>query len=97
MRPPTASASTAAGSAPASASSSPLTSMRSAWNVRLAGWPPVRRVAAGIDERTSSASRAVPVNGSAPRSRTTRVGDPPGEALLAVLRRTRARSPAGRC
>ncbi len=45
--------------------------MRSAWKVRLAGCPPVRRVAAGIDERTSSASRAVPVNGSRARSRTT--------------------------
>ena len=70
IRPPTASASSAAGSARFSAPSSSLTSMRRAWNVRFAGWPPVRRVAAGIDSRTSSASRAVCVNGSRARSRS---------------------------
>ena len=49
----------AAGTARRSTPSSSLTSMRSAWNVRLAGWPPVRRVAAGMALRTSSARRAV--------------------------------------
>ena len=85
MRPPTASASIAAGRARSRAASSPLTSMRRAWNVRLAGWPPVRRVAAGIAARTSSASRPTVANGSLARSRTTAVGDPAGEPLLAVL------------
>jgi hypothetical protein len=33
----------AASSAGSITSSSPLTSMRIAWNVRFAGWPPVRR------------------------------------------------------
>ena len=69
--------------------------MRSAWKVRLAGWPPVRRVAAGIDERTSSASRAVPVNGSRSPLADDRVGDPAGEPLLAVLLED-PRQPVGR-
>ena len=37
-------------------SSSPLTAMRMAWKVRLAGWPPLRRAAAGIDSLTMSTS-----------------------------------------
>ena len=65
--------------------------MRRAWKVRLAGCPPVRRVAAGIEERTSSASRAVEVKGSRARSATIRwamrrakrsspyVGEDPGQ------------------
>ena len=85
MRPPTASASTAAGSARSRACSSPLTSMRRAWKVRFAGCPPVRRVAAGIELRTSSASRAVPVNGSLVALARDRVRDPAGEPLVAVL------------
>ena len=44
-------------------SSSSLTAMRSAWNVRVAGWPPVRRAAAGMALRTSSASSPVVVIG----------------------------------
>ena len=44
--------------------------MRSAWNVRLAGCPPVRRAGAGIDSRITSTSRALRVNGSRLRSRT---------------------------
>ena len=72
MRPPTASASSAAGSARSSAPSSPLTSMRSAWKVRLAGLPPVRRVAAGIASRTRSTSAGRCVNGSRSRARDDR-------------------------
>ncbi len=59
MRPPGTVASIASSMATGRASSSPLTSMRIAWNVRLAGWPPVRRAGAGIAETTTSASRAV--------------------------------------
>ena len=44
--------------------------MRSAWKVRFAGCPPVRRAAAGIDSRTSSASRADEVIRERARSRT---------------------------
>ena len=94
MRPPTARAATASGSARSSEASSPLTSMRSAWKVRLAGWPPVRRVAAGIEERTSSASRAVPVNGSVARSRTMASAMRRAKRSSPYLRSTRARSPA---
>ncbi len=47
-RPPTPIAAMAAGSARRSTDSSSLTSMRRAWNVRLAGCPPVRRAGAGI-------------------------------------------------
>ena len=43
MRPPTAMASSAAGTARRKVPSSSLTSMRKAWKVRLAGLPPVRR------------------------------------------------------
>ena len=42
-----------------SCASSLLTSMRIAWKVRLAGWPPRRRVAAGIAAVTIAASSAV--------------------------------------
>ena len=59
MRPPGRVASIAPSSARGSASSSALTSMRMAWNVRVAGWPPVRRVAAGIASVTMAASSAV--------------------------------------
>ena len=52
-------ASIAASRATGRASSSPLTSMRMAWNVRLAGWPPVRRAAAGIAAVTMPASSTV--------------------------------------
>ncbi len=45
--------------------------MRNAWNVRLAGFPPVRRVAAGTLARTRSTNRAEFRNGSRSRSRTT--------------------------
>ena len=46
-------------------SSSSLTAIRMAWKTRRAGWPPVRRVAAGMDSRTTSASWPVVVIGRA--------------------------------
>ena len=59
IRPPTRQRARAPRAAPRSrAASSPLTSIRSAWKVRLAGLPPVRRAAAGMAERTRSTSRA---------------------------------------
>ncbi len=85
MRPPTASASTAAGTARSSTSSSPFTSIRSAWKVRLAGLPPVRRAAAGMLSRTSSTSRALVVERLDGARPDDGLGDPPGEPLLAVL------------
>ena len=60
----------ASGTAERSASSSPFTSMRRAWKARLAGWPPWRRVAAGMAVRTISANRAVDVSGAWVRSRS---------------------------
>ncbi|CAM5381702.1 hypothetical protein SRIMM317S_02578 [Streptomyces rimosus subsp. rimosus] len=71
IRPPTARARTAAGTALSTAASSALTSMRSAWNVRLAGLPPVRFAACGSASRISSTRRALFVKGSLARSRTT--------------------------
>ena len=85
IRPPTASASTAAGSARASDVELAVDLDAQRLEGALGGWPPVRRVAAGIEERTSSASRAVPVNGSRRALADDGVGDPPGEPLLAVL------------
>ena len=58
-RPPGAVASIARSSAAARISSSRLTSMRIAWNVRLAGCPPRRRAGAGIASRTIAASCTV--------------------------------------
>ena len=75
----------AAGSARRSTASSSLTSIRSAWKVRLAGWPPVRRAGAGISAYSSSTSRAEVVNGSRLALPHDRGGDPAGELLLAVL------------
>ena len=46
------------------AASSPLTSIRSAWKVRLAGWPPLFCDAAGMASRSSSTRRAEVVKGS---------------------------------
>ena len=59
--------------------------MRRAWKVRLAGLPPLCRVAAGTLARTSSTSRADVVNGCDGALADDRRGDPPGEPLLAVL------------
>ena len=95
MRPADRSASRAAGRAPCQgASSSPFTSIRSAWKVRFAGWPPVRRVAAGIGADQLGQPRGA-------RERLAfalphhRVGDPPGEPLVAVVRSTSASWAAG--
>ena len=60
----------AAATAACHTSSSALTSMRSAWKVRLAGCPPLRWEAAGTASRSRSTRRAEPVNGSFSRSRT---------------------------
>ena len=82
-RPPSRSTASAAPSARASSSSSRLTKMRSAWNVRVAGWmrdaprgPAARgddlgELAGAQDRRL----RARPLDGA---------GDPPGLPLLAV-------------
>ena len=51
--------------------SSSFTSIRRAWKVRLAGFPPVRLVAAGIASLTIVLSRSVEVIGARARSRTT--------------------------
>ena len=65
--------------------SSSLTSIRSAWKVRLAGWPPVRRAGAGIAAYSSSTSRAEVVNGCGLALADDGAGDLAGEPLLAVL------------
>ena len=64
-RPPATVASMAASIAVGSISSSALTSIRMAWNVRLAGCPPVRRAAAGIAAVTMAASSVVDSMGRA--------------------------------
>ena len=66
-----------------SARSSALTSIRNAWNVRLAGCPPARRAGAGIERRTSSTSRALVSNGCRSRSRS----------IAAAIRRAKRSSP----
>ena len=63
-------------------SSSRLTSMRMAWKVRLAGWPPRRRAGAGMASRTMAASSAVVSIGPVGHDGG---GDADGEALVAVL------------
>src|SRR5262249_16805230 len=79
MRPPTASASTAAGRARSSASSSPFTSMRSAWKGRLAGCPPLRRAGGG-----GAGGGGTGPGGGGPFPHHG-VGYLPGELLLAVV------------
>ena len=71
MRPPGASTSMAETTARSQTASSALTSMRSAWKVRLAGCPPLRCEAAGTAVRSTSTRRAEVVNGSFSRSRRT--------------------------
>ena len=98
IRPPVPSASRAAGNAASSEASSWFTSMRRAWNVRLAGWPPAKRAGAGIAAGMAAGTAGGGRNGVAdqfgqPRGR----GDPDplafpddggndatGELLLAV-------------
>ena len=69
MRPPTARREAICGSVLASLSSSPLTSMRSAWNTRLAGLP-AGRCACGTTWSTRRLSWAEVVSGSAARRAT---------------------------
>ena len=72
----------AAGSAAARRSSSWLTSMRSAWNVRLAGLPRARCRHRLLDDRGQLGARLDP----RPAARLDDpAGDPSGESLLAVL------------
>ena len=75
----------AAGIARRSTASSSLTSIRSAWKVRLAGWPPVRRAGAGISAYSSSTRRAEVVNGVVLALPDHGGGDLAREPLLAVL------------
>ena len=70
MRPPRPSASIARGSAAAHTDSSALTSIRSAWKVRLPGCPPLFCDVAGTTFLSSSTRRPDVVNGSSSRSRT---------------------------
>ena len=85
----------AAGIARRRTASSSLTSMRSAWKVRLAGCPPVRRAGAGISAYSSSTSRPEVVNGSRSRSRTTAVAILRANFSSPYSRRIRVSSPAG--
>ena len=61
--------------------SSSLTSMRTAWKVRLAGWPPVRRAAAGMAPRDHVGQLG---RGRERAGGDDGPGDPGGEALVAV-------------
>ena len=97
MRPPTASARARPGWPAPGPTSSPLTSMRSAWKMRLAGLPPVRWAACGRASRISSTSRALLMKGSFGALAHDRGDDPLGQLLLAVRSRIRTRSPGGRC
>src|SRR5207302_7006737 len=84
-RPPTASMSSAAGSARRSVPSSSFTSIRSAWKVRLAGLPPGAPGGRGdgvLDDDAEPLGRG---DGGASALADHRLGDPPGEPLLAVL------------
>ena len=64
----------ASGSASSSASSSPLTAIRIAWKVRLAGWPPPKRAAVGIPALIAATSSEVVLSG---RRRTISRAIPP--------------------
>ena len=75
-------ASMAAGMARSRTSSSSLTSIRSAWKVRLAGWPPDLAAPAGTTDRIWSTSSPVVVKGFSARAATIPVGDTAGELLL---------------
>ena len=68
-RPPTARRLAIWGNVPANLSSSPLTSMRNAWNTRLAGFP-AGRCACGTTSSTRRLSCPDVVNGSISRLRT---------------------------
>ena len=83
----------ASGSASSSWVSSPLTAIRIAWKVRLAGWPPAKRAGAGIAAVIASLSSKVVVELRAAAAADDLARDPVREALLAVLAQ-RAREPA---
>ncbi len=92
MRPSTASTSIAAGTARSSTSSSPFTSIRSAWKVRLPGWPPVLRVAAGMTARSRSTSSPLRSHSRSARRRTIARAILPANRSSPYSRRIRARS-----
>ena len=69
--------------------------MRRAWNVRLAGLPPVRLAGAGIDARMMSASRPVLVSGAGLRSRTSARAIRPANLSSPNSRSTAASRSAG--
>ena len=75
----------ASGSAASSCPSSSLTAIRSAWKVRLAGWPPANR--AGRDGRLDHVDELLRRRRAAPRPRAATIapGDLAGVALLAVV------------
>ena len=83
-RPPGRSISSAAGSARSSAPSSSLTSIRSAWKTRLAGWPSPKRAGAGIACLIVSTRSPVRSNGCLRAAADDRARDLPRVALLAV-------------
>jgi hypothetical protein len=62
-RPPTLSTLHASGSASSSCASSPLTGLRIAGKVGVAGWPPAKRAGAGIAAVIASLSSNVDVSG----------------------------------
>ena len=59
-----------AGAPRRAAASSPLTAIRIAWKVRLAGWPPANRAGAGMAAVIASLSSKVVVSSARPRRRT---------------------------
>ncbi len=73
---------TASASPVSSCSSSRLTAMRSAWNVRVAGWMRRWRSSAGTAAATIAASREALVIGARARSRTMRDDDRARVAFL---------------
>ena len=108
-RPPVASMSHACGSAASIASSSPLTAIRIAWKVRLAGLPRPKRADGGRPARTASTSSEVVARGRcstiSPRDRAgvllvgvvaERLGDPALGPLVddGLGRRSRHRGPS---
>ena len=92
-RPPIFATPQASGSASSSCCSSPLTAIRIAWNVRLAGWPPAKRAGAGMAAVIASLSSKVVVSSCAAAAADDLARDPVREALLAVLAQ-HARDPA---
>ena len=69
--------------------------MRNAWKVRFAGLPPVRRVAAGIESRTNSASRDVDTSGWRDALANDGCAMRDAKRSSPYTRKTRAISPAG--